>query len=59
MVIEEDRFLQRGMAYKYIYTHIVYIASEQARHSQRLVQKRMMTYLHFTHDLFRLTRAGS
>jgi len=57
MVTEEDRFLQRGMTYKYIY--IVYTASEQARHSQRLVQKRMMTYLHFTHDLFRLTRAGS
>ena len=39
MVTEEDRFLQRGMTYKYI--HIVYTASEQARHSQSLlVQKR-------------------
>ena len=42
MITEEDRFLQRGMTYKYI--HIVYTASEQARHSQRLVQKRTMTY---------------
>ena len=64
MITKEDRFLQRGMTYKYI--HIVYTASEQARHSQRLVQKRtgnqselFMTYLHFTHDLFTLTRAGS
>ena len=38
MITEEDRFLQRGMTYKYI--HIVYTVSEQARHSQRLVQKR-------------------
>ena len=38
MITEEDRFLQRGMTYKYI--HIVYTASEQTRHSQRLVQKR-------------------
>ena len=38
MITEEDRFLQRGMTYKYI--HIAYTASEQARHSQRLVQKR-------------------
>ena len=40
MITEEDRFLQRGMTYKYI--HIVYTASEQARHSQRLVQKRIV-----------------